>query len=217
MQDYAAQRANMVESQVRPADVTDLRILAAMRDVARERFVPVAKRALAYMDACVEVARGRFLLDPRRFSKMLQLAEIAETDSVLDVGCGSGYSTAVISLLAASVIGLEQDAELVRVAGETLSATGFTKAQVVQGRLSDGLAPRAPFDVIFLNGAVEVRPERLLAQLREDGRLVCTVREGEAGYGRFYVKHDGAVGARDAFDAALPVLPGFARTPSFVF
>jgi protein-L-isoaspartate(D-aspartate) O-methyltransferase len=215
MQDYAAQRFHMVESQVRPADVTDLRVLAAMRAVAREHFVPTPKRALAYMDACMEVARGRFLLDPRCFGKMLQLTEIAETDRVLDVGCATGYSAAVISLLAANVIGLEEDAELLRVAGENLA--GYRNVQVVQGRLSDGLAPRAPFDVIFVNGAVEIMPEHLLAQLREDGRLVCAVREGEVGYGRIYVKHEGAIGARDAFDMHLAVLPGFVRTPSFVF
>ncbi len=214
MQDFAAQRFHMVESQVRPSDVTDIRILAAMRDVPRERFVPGAKRALAYMDACVEVARGRFLIDPRSFGKMLQLAQVGETDSVLDIGCATGYSTAVISLLAASVTGLEQDAELVRAASEVLA--GNRKVQIVQGRLSDGLPQRAPFDVIFVNGAVETVPEKLLAQLSEEGRLVCGLREGAAGYGRIYIKHDGAIGARDTFDAVLPILPGFAKSPSFV-
>lgn len=217
MPDYAALRANMVESQVRPADVTDLAIQAAMREAPRERFVPAHKRALAYMDGCVEVARGRFLLDPRSFSKTLQLANVQATDKVLDVGCATGYSTAVLSLLAGSVIGLEQDAGLVRIAIETLAATGYSKAEIVQGPLADGLPTRAPYDVIFLNGGVEREPQALLKQLAEGGRLVCVMREGSAGYARIYVRHDGAIGARDAFDAYPPVLPGFKKSESFVF
>ena len=216
MPDYAAQRANLVESQVRPADVTDLAVQAAMREVPRERFVPAAKRALAYMDGCVEVASGRFLLDPRGLAKMLQLAEIKPTDKVLDVGCATGYSTAVLSRLTPNVIGLEQDADLVRIAVETLAVTG-TKAEIVQGPLDDGLPSRAPFDVIFINGGIETVPQKLLQQLDEDGRLLCAVRQGAAGYARIYVKHDGAVGARDAFDTYPPVLPGFKGHTGFVF
>jgi protein-L-isoaspartate(D-aspartate) O-methyltransferase len=215
MPDYAAQRINMIENQVRPADVTDLAVQAAMGEVPREHFVPASKRELAYMDGCVEVARGRFLLDARSFAKLLQLADVQPTDTVLDVGCATGYSTAVLSRLAARVIGLEEDAELVRAASEALAGLG--NVEVVQGRLADGLPTRAPFDVIFVNGGVEVTPERLLAQLGEDGRLVCAIRQGAAGYGRIYVKHDGAIGDRDAFNAVLPVLPGFAKRAGFVF
>lgn len=206
----------MVECQVLTADVVDPVILAAMRAVPRERFVPAAPRAIAYSETCIEVAPGRFLIDPRSFAKLVQLAQIGPHDSVLDVGCTIGYSTAVLSLIAGAVTGLEEDAALVRLASETLSATGF-KAQVVEGRLADGLPQHAPFDVIFLNGGVEVRPTRLLEQLGDEGRLVCAWREGAAGFGRLYLKHDGAIGARDDFDAALPVLPGFAKKPAFAF
>ena len=217
MPDYAAQRANMIESQVRTADVTDLGVQAAMRECPRERFVPAAKRGLAYMDGCVEVARGRYLLDPRSLAKMLQLAEIKPTDKVLDVGCTTGYSTAVLSRLAKNVVGLEQDADLVRIAIETLAATGYSKAEIAQGPLAGGLPQRAPFDVIFINGGIETGPQKLLQQLAEGGRLLCAVREGAAGYARIYVRHDGAIGARDVFDTYPPVLPGFKQRAGFVF
>jgi len=216
MPDYAAQRLNMVESQVRPADVTDLAIQAAMRDLPRERFVPAAKRGLAYMDGSIEVAHGRYLLEPRTLAKLLQAAEIKPTDKVLDVACTAGYSTAVLARLTPNVIGLEQDADLVRIAIETLAATG-AKAEIAQGALADGLPKRGPFDVIFINGGIETAPQKLLQQLAEDGRLLCVMREGAAGYARIYVRHDGAVGARDLFDAYPPVLPGFREPAGFVF
>jgi protein-L-isoaspartate(D-aspartate) O-methyltransferase len=216
MPDYAAQRLKMVESQVRTADVTDLAVQAAMREVPRERFVPTAKRGLAYMDGCIEVARGRYLLDPRTLAKLLQAAEIEPADKVLDVGCATGYSTAVLSKLASNVIGLEQDADLVRIAIETLASVG-AKAEIVQGPLADGLLKRGPFDVIFVNGGVETEPQKLLQQLAEGGRLLCVMREGAAGYARIYVKHDGATGARDVFDTYPPVLPPFRQAAGFVF
>lgn len=216
MPDYTAQRLNMVESQVRTADVTDLAVQDAMREVPRERFVPAAKRGLAYMDGNVEVARGRYLLDPRTLAKLLQLAEIKPADKILDVACATGYSTAVLSKLASNVIGLEQDADLVRLAIEALAAAG-AKAEIAQGSLADGLPKRAPFDVILINGGIETEPQKLLQQLAEGGRLLCVMREGAAGYARIYVKHDGAIGVRDVFDSYPPVLPGFKEHAGFVF
>src|SRR5262249_54716611 len=155
----------------------------------------------------ISLANRRVLLDARSFGKLAQLAAIEPDDSVLDVACGTGYSTAVFSKLASRVTGLGEDPALLPVARENLSGVG--KAEVSGGRLNAGLSTRAPFDVIFLNGAVEVRPDALLEQLADDGRLVCVFREGAAGRGRIYVKHDGAIGERNAFDAQLPVLPGF--------
>src|SRR5579864_656270 len=133
----SSQRFNMIETQVRTNDVTDVRIHAALDAVARERFVPTAKRALAYADVPVQIAPGRYLLDPRSFAKLLQLAEIGEGDRVLDVGCGTGYSAAVLARLAGEVIALEQDADLVRAASELL-ANAVGKVEVVQGGLIEG-------------------------------------------------------------------------------
>ncbi|MEJ1969706.1 MAG: protein-L-isoaspartate O-methyltransferase [Rhizomicrobium sp.] len=181
MADYAAQRFNMVETQVRTNDVTDTRVQQVMNTVARERFVPAAKRALAYADVPVEVAQGRYLLDPRTFAKMLQLAQLKGSDSALDVACGTGYSSVVIGRIVRSVIALEQDADLVRIASDMIPAGGASNVTVVQGGLTEGYKAKAPYDVIFINGAVEAVPDQLLAQLGEGGRLVAVLRDGGTG------------------------------------
>lgn len=217
MPDYLAQRLNMVESQVRVNDVTDVRVQQAMRDVPRERFVPTARKSTAYADAPLEVVQGRFLMEPRVFAKLLQLAEIKPTDNVLDVGCATGYSSAVLARIAARVTGLEQDADLVRVASETLPSVGATNAAVVQGGLAEGHKARAPYDVIYVNGAIETRPDALLGQLAEGGRLVAVVKSGASGHATVFLKEKGQVGSRAAFDADAPILPGFREKVGFVF
>ena len=208
-------RFNMVETQIRSSNVTDPRILAAMNAVAREKFVPSAARALAYADVPVAVAQGRYLLDPRSFSKLLQLADIKVTDRVLDVGCGTGYSAAVLARLAGEVIALEQDADLVRIASELL-ATSVGKVELVQGGLIEGVKAHAPFDVIFVNGAIEQAPEILLAQLAEGGRLVTVIKDGQS-RAWLFLKENGQVGKRPDFDAEVPLLAGFKKAMGFIF
>lgn len=217
MPDYTATRATMVESQVRTNDVTDVRVQKALREVPRERFVPANKRGIAYADATIEVVPGRFLLDPRNLAHLLQLAEIAPTDTVLDVGCATGYSTVVLAKLAKTVVGLEQDADLVRLASEMVPAEGATNASVVQGSLSEGHRARAPYDVIFLNGAIERAPESLLGQLGEGGRLVAILQTGAQGMAYLFERNKGHVGSRAVFDAAAPKLAGFGQPIGFVF
>jgi protein-L-isoaspartate(D-aspartate) O-methyltransferase len=217
MPDYTAQRMNMVESQVRANDVTDIRIHDAMRAVPRERFVPTVKRGVAYADGAIEVVANRYLLEPRTFSKLIQLAQIASTDSVLDVGCATGYSTAVIARLAARVTGLEQDADLVRVASDMAPAVGATNVAIVQGSLADGHRAGAPYDVIVVNGAIEAPPEALLGQLAEGGRLVAIVQSGEQSRAHLYLRQNGRIGSRVAFDAWAPLLAGFRQKVGFVF
>jgi protein-L-isoaspartate(D-aspartate) O-methyltransferase len=215
MPDFLTQRLNMVEAQVRANDVTDPRIQDAMREVAREQFVPSAKRGIAYADAAIEVVRGRYLLEPRTFAKLLQLANVAADDRVLDVACATGYSTAVLARLCKSVIGLEQDADLVRVATETLA--GIKNVTVVQGSFIEGAREHAPYDVIFLNGAIEVVSDALLAQLADGGRLVTVVQEGALARAHLFLREHGRVGHRVAFDAAAPLLAGFKETVGFIF
>ncbi|HEY5336934.1 MAG TPA: protein-L-isoaspartate O-methyltransferase [Rhizomicrobium sp.] len=217
MPDYFAQRVNMVESQIRVNDVTDTRIHDAMRTVPRERFVPAARKTTAYADAPAEVAPGRYLMEPRSFAKLLQLAQVAPTDSVLDVGCATGYSTAVLGMLAGRVTGLEQDADLVRVASDMVSAVAARNATIVQGSLSDGFKGNAPYDVIFVNGAIETRPEALLAQLAEGGRLVAILKTEAHSRANVFVRENGRVGARADFDADAPILAGFRQKAGFVF
>ena len=208
-------RFNMVEAQIRSSNVTDPRILAAMNAVAREKFVPSAARALAYADVPVAVAQGRYLLDPRSFAKLLQLAQIKPADRVLDVGCGTCYSAAVLARLAAEVIALEQDADLVRIASELL-ANVVGKVELVQGGLIEGVKDRAPFDVIFVNGAIEQAPETLLSQLAEGGRLVAVLKDGQS-RAWLFLKENGHVGKRPDFDAEVPLLAGFKKAMGFVF
>jgi protein-L-isoaspartate(D-aspartate) O-methyltransferase len=217
MSQYAAQRLNMIDAQVRINDVTDPRIHAAMGEVARERFVPAAKRALAYADIPLEVSPGRYLLDPRTFAKLLALADVQRDDRVLDVGCATGYSSAVLALLAHSVIALEQDADLVRMACELLPTAGAANVTVTQGALIEGFKAKAPYDVIFVNGAISAAPQTLLSQLAEGGRLVAVI-SGEAGsQAQLFIREQHRTGMRPGFDASVPTLVGFSKTIGFVF
>jgi protein-L-isoaspartate(D-aspartate) O-methyltransferase len=213
----SARRTAMVDSQLRTNDVTEPRLVKAMGEVARERFVPAALSAVAYMEACVPLAGGRVLLDPRCFGKLAQLAAIQPTDHVLDVACGTGYSTVVLAQLAAHVTGLEEDMALVQAAAKNLSGLHIKNAEIIHGELVQGWREKAPYDVIFVNGAIAVKPVSLLGQLNDGGRLVCVMRDGAAGHGCLYTKHDGAIGERSSFEAQLPVLSGFEKTLGFVF
>jgi protein-L-isoaspartate(D-aspartate) O-methyltransferase len=212
---FESARFNMIEAQIRTSNVTDPRIMAAMSAVAREKFVPSAARALAYADVPVAVAQGRYLLDPRSFAKLAQLAQIKAEDRVLDVGCGTGYSAAVLARLAAEVVALEQDADLVRIASELL-ANVVGKVELVQGGLIEGVKGHAPFDVIFVNGAIEQVPDILLSQLAEGGRLVTVIKDGQS-RAWLFLKENGKIGKRPDFDADVPLLAGFKKAMGFVF
>jgi protein-L-isoaspartate(D-aspartate) O-methyltransferase len=217
MPDYRAIRKTMVDAQVRANDVADPRIHAAMLAVPRERYVPAVRRGLAYAEVPLEVSQGRFLLDPRTFAKMIQLAEIRPDDRVLDVGCATGYSAAVLARLGAEVVALEQDADLVRLASEILAAEGVSHVAVVQGSLVEGVKAQAPYDVILINGAVETVPEQLFAQLAEGGRLVAVIQENSAGRATLFVKQNSRIGSWPGFDAGVPLLAGFRKAVGFVF
>lgn len=217
MPDHVVQRLNMIDTQLLANGVTDDRLLQAFRDVPRERFVPSAKRSVAYVEADIEVVQGRSLLAPRTLAKLLQLAEIKPSDTVLDVACATGYSAAVLSRLSRRVIGLEQDADLVRIAVEALHDCGAPNASVIQGPLAEGNRAAAPFDVVIVEGAFEQSPERLLAQLAEGGRLVGIHRNGAQGHALLYLKEQGRVGHRIGFDAFAPVLSDFRHPAGFVF
>ena len=220
MFDFAAARRMMVDCQVRTSDVTDQRIIAAMQALPRERFVPERNASLAYLDLDVAVTSGtpaRRLLKPMVLAKLVQAAEIGPRDRVLDVACATGYSTALLARLAGNVVALEEDATLARHARENLAAVGAVNAEVVSGALPDGWQAGAPYDVIFVNGAAEVVPDRLLRQLAEGGRLVGVVGRAPASKAVLYLASGGQASALPIFDAAAPPLPGFAEPPAFVF
>ena len=220
MIDFAAARLMMVDGQVRTADVTDLRLIAAMMDVPRERFVPASKAELSYLDRDLPAddsagQAARCLLKPMVLAKMIQLVEIGPADHVLDVGCASGYSSAVLARLAGSVVALEEEAALARKAETTLAA--YPNVKVVNGPLTEGWESAGPYDVILLEGGTEIMPQTLAHQLKDGGRLVCLQGPGPQRKAMLYRNTDGEISGRPMFDAAAPLLPGFKQTPGFVF
>lgn len=215
--DFASLRTKMVDGQVRTTDVTSIPLLDALLDVEREKFVPTAKRKLAYIDEDIEIAPGRYLMQASPFARLVQLASVKPSDFVLDIGSGAGYSAAILSRLAGAVVALEEDAALCASAQETLSSLGYDNVAVVEGRLSAGYDNEGPYDVIIIEGAVEKLPVALFDQLKEDGRLVVVEGLGNAAVVRLYIKQDGITRSRRAFNASVKPLPGFNTEPSFVF
>lgn len=216
MTDFAAARVAMVDSQVRPSDVTRLAVIQAMLAVPREAFVPEALVPVAYLGEHVPLAPGRVLLDPRVFAKMIDALELGAGDRVLDLGCGLGYSTAVMARIAGEVVALEEDPALAAGARARLGTQGVA-ARVEEGALAAGLAGQGPYDAIMVEGAVEELPEALLAQLAPGGRIVAIFTEGQAGQVRLGLRTGERFGWRRLFDATAPVLPGFARIKAFEF
>lgn len=223
MLDFAAARRTMVDSQLRTNDVTEPRLIAAMLALPRERFLPPENAALAYLDTDVPATAAqagkpaRSLLKPLVLARLIQAAEIAEGDHVLDVGCATGYSSAVLARLAHSVVALEEEAGLAAQARDNLHSLGIKHVEVVSAPLAEGWASRGPYDAIILNGATEVVPKALLRQLKPSGRLAGVFRRGAAGKAMLYRSIEGEYSGRPVFDAAAPLLPGFAEPVAFVF
>jgi protein-L-isoaspartate(D-aspartate) O-methyltransferase len=218
MTNFALARHNMVEGQIRTNRVSDPALLDALATVPREQFVPAERRSIAYIDEDLRLARDRFMMEPMVLARLLQAAEPGRGEVALDVGCTTGYATALLARLTATVVGIESDAALARQAQDLLTRLAVDNAIVAEGRLADGYARHAPYDVILVNGAVEEFPPALFEQLAEGGRLVG-VRRGPAGPGAamLMLKRHGAVAGRVLFEAATPYLPGLAPKPRFVF
>lgn len=223
MADFQVARRMMVDGQVRTTDVTDLRIIAAMLALPRERFVPAAKAALAYFDTDIAVAHApdgrptRRLLKPMVLAKLAQAATVGEGDRVLVVGAATGYSAALLGRLAGSVVALEEDPALAHVARDQLAAAGIGNVEVVSGPLTKGWPNGGPYDVIFIDGAIETLPETFAGQLKDGGRLVCVEGSGPASKAKLYRSAGGDLSGRQIFDAVAPLLTGFAKPESFVF
>ncbi len=216
--DYQAARRHMVDSQVRPNDVTDLRIQTAMEQTPREVFLPVELRDQAYVEREIAYAPGRQLLQARDFAKLLAAAEPHPGDIVLNAVCGSGYSTAVLAQLVEMVVAIESDEKLASAAQETLATLGFSNAAVITGDPWSGAPDQGPFDMIFVAAAIEKQPDSLLAQLKDGGRLATILRKDGISRGGVYRRSGDAIAFTEFYDAATSaVAPGFNKPKSFVF
>lgn len=215
MADYATRRTVMVDTQVRPSDVTKFPIIDAMLTVPRERFVPAARREAAYMGELLDLGGGRMMLDPRSFAKMLDVIDLRPGDSVLHVACGLGYGTAVMARMCDFVAAVEDDEGRAAAAQANLGESGTDNAAVFAGPLDRGAPKAAPFDAILIEGGIERLPDAIADQLRDGGRIVCIWVDGPLGEVRLGVKSDGRISWRGVFNATAPVLAGFDRKPAF--
>jgi len=222
--DFHDLRIKMVDNQIRTTDVTSIPVLDAFLAVPREEFVPAARRELAYIDEDILVKPAsptgegpRYLMEPSPFAKLVQLAAIEAGDVVLDIGTGTGYSAAVLSRLASSIIAVESDSDLAAEATAKLSELGYDNVVIVTSPLPEGYPSEAPYDVIILEGAVDFVPDALFDQLKDGGRLVVVEGHGNAGVAKLYVKDEGIASGRRAFNLAVKPLPGFACAPQFEF
>lgn len=219
--DFEAARIKMVDNQIRPTDVTSHTVLAAFLSVPRENFVPERMKPLAYIDSDIEVASpaqtpgGRYLMEPSPLAKLLQLATITKTDTVLEIGCSTGYASAILSILAESVVALESNEALAATATQGLLT--YDNVTVVTGELEKGCAGKAPFDVIFIHGSIETLPPALFEQLTDGGRLVVVHGFGNASRAKLFIHENGKTSERLAFNTAVKPLPGFKKARDFVF
>ena len=217
MTDFSARRTMMVDTQVRPSDVTKFPIIDAMLSVKREDYVPSAKREAAYMGENLNLGDGRVLLEPRTLAKMLDVLDVNRDELVLDIGAAYGYSSAVIAHMAVAVVALEEDADMAREAEEGLMSAGIDNVIVHTGPLNEGAADHGPYDVIVVQGGVSHLPDAITAQLKDGGRVACIFMDGALGEVRVGYKLDGRMNWRRSFNAGAPVLAGFEKHDAFQF
>lgn len=217
MADFAQRRLTMVDTQIRPSDVTSFTVIDAMLSVPREAFLPDAARDLAYVGGPVPIDAARQLMEPRTIAKMLEALDLSPKDLVLEIGPGLGYTTALVARLAEAVVAVEEDADMARDAEAALSAQNVDNAAILAGPLTEGAPRNAPFDAIVIFAGVENLPQTIFDQLKEGGRILALFMDGPLGEVRLGMKTHGTVSWRVEFNATAPVLPGFERAPSFTF
>ncbi len=212
---FEALRVKMVDGQLRTTDVTSHPVLDAFLSVPREQFVPAGKKDIAYLDTDIDLGNGRYLMEASPLAKLIQLAEIKSTDTVLVVGCGTGYGAAILGRIAAKVVAVESDAALSAAAKANLAALVAANVEVAAGDLKAGAAAKGPFNVILIEGAVDSVPASLLEQLADGGRLAAVEGEGLSGVARVHIKSGKTVSARRGFNLSVKPLPGFKAEPVF--
>ena len=215
MTDYAARRTMMVDTQVRPSDVTKFPVIEAMLAIPREDFVPPSRRSVAYSGKNLDIGHGRVMLEPRTLAKMVDFLDIQPDDLVLDLACGYGYSSAVMARMAEAVVAIEDHEELAAEAERRLSEAGVFNVAVLSGPLAQGAPKQGSYDVILIGGAVEEVPPAIVEQLKEGGRIAALFLEGALGVVRIGHNLNGRVSWRYAFNAHAPLLDGFSRERGF--
>ncbi len=217
MPNSATALSHMIDCQLRPNEVNDERVIDAISAIPRDLFVPKAKRSVAYVDEDIEVGEGRFLLEPRVFARLLMAADVQPSDIVLDIGCATGYSSAVLAQLAEAVVAVEENETLANQAEKKLAEQDVMNVAVVSCTMCDGVAKQGPYDVIFIQGAVAEIPKALIKQIKVGGRLVCVKLEGGVGRAHIVRKTEEGVSGQNLFDANVMTLPGFEKQQGFVF
>ncbi len=222
MVDASEQRHNMVESQIRPSDISDRRIPRAMQSIEREKFLPEALQSLAYLDGSLTLpgrvgSAQRSEHAPRVLAKLMQAANINATDVILDVGAATGWSSALLATIGETVVALESDSELADRAIETQTRLSIDNVAVVTGPLTEGYPKAGPYDVIVLEGAIANPPDTLFEQLKDGGRLVAIVRGRGTGQACCWQRHGATLAKRICFDATAALLPGFEPVEEFSF
>ncbi|MFD1341440.1 protein-L-isoaspartate O-methyltransferase family protein [Litorisediminicola beolgyonensis] len=215
MTDFASRRRMMVDTQVRPSDVTKFPIIAAMLDVPREAFLPSEKAEVAYASENVTLSKGRVVLEPRTFGKMLDALALDDSMLVLDIGSGYGYSAAVIAQIAEAVVAVEEEEDLAREAQDLLAEHHADAVILKEGPMAEGAPEHGPYDAIIIEGGIEVLPEGIADQLKEGGRIACIFMDKALGTVRIGHKLDGHLTWRFAFNAGAPILKGFERKTEF--
>lgn len=217
MTDFTARRTMMVDTQVRPSDVTKFPIIDAMLKVPRENFVPAAQREAAYMDGNLDLGQGRVLLEPRTLAKMLDALDISGDELVADIGSAMGYSSAVIAHMAEAVVAVEEDSGWAADAAEALTETGIDNVIQHTAALAEGAPQHGPYDVMIVQGGVQQLPNALQEQIKEGGRVACIFMQGALGEVRIGYKQGGRISWRNSFNAGAPVLSGFTKEEAFEF
>ena len=215
MTDHSARRTMMVDTQVRPSDVTKFPIIEAMLHMPRELFVPDSLVEAAYTGENLKVSDTRSLLDPRTLAKLLDALDVTDRELVLDIGCATGYSSALLARMAQAVVAVEEDDALAESAEQALPQVGAETVVIHKGKLAEGAPDHAPYDAMILQGGVEEFPRALVGQLREGGRVICLFMNGALGVARLGVRQGDQIAWRDVFNAAAPVLPGFEKQAAF--
>lgn len=213
---YTRARRSMVENQLLPGGVREARLCQIMGNIPREAYLPDALRPLAYMDKDISLEAGA-LLAPLTFALLAELAAVQENELVLDIACATGYSTAVLAALGNTVVGLEENADLTAQASQTLATQNIDNAVIVNGAHAEGQAAQSPYDVIFINGFVPQIPQKLTAQMAENGRLVCITQDKGALHGVCLTRQKGGISRHIAFERTAPLVAGFMTETGFSF